>query len=325
MPCLRWRGDPALAPEPAHRRSPRRLRERRRAALLARRPPAGPGGRRPLAGVAEADLCIVGGGFTGLWAALQAKAGDPARERRRCSRRETLRHGRQRPQRRLPPVLASPTASPTAWRASPTRSSTLERLGLENFAGLRADLAAHGIDCELRGDRRAHGRARAPRDRRHARRTPSCCAASATTSSCSMARADAGRGGARPPTSAALWDRTGAALVHPGKLAARPAATPRCGAGVRVYEHSAGDRPRERAGAGVRRARPPAASVARRARPARHQRLPAAAARAPPLRRPGLRLRAGDRAAHATRQRRRSAGAGARASATPATSSTTTG
>src|SRR5262249_14726121 len=28
----------------------------------------------------DADLCIVGGGFTGLWAALQAKADDPARE-----------------------------------------------------------------------------------------------------------------------------------------------------------------------------------------------------------------------------------------------------
>src|SRR4051794_34647238 len=28
----------------------------------------------------EADLCIVGGGFTGLWAALHAKADDPSRE-----------------------------------------------------------------------------------------------------------------------------------------------------------------------------------------------------------------------------------------------------
>src|SRR4051794_41190147 len=28
----------------------------------------------------DADLCIVGGGFTGLWAALHAKADDPSRE-----------------------------------------------------------------------------------------------------------------------------------------------------------------------------------------------------------------------------------------------------
>src|ERR1700710_1299971 len=34
----------------------------------------------PLRGAARADLCIVGGGFTGLWAALQAKADDPSRE-----------------------------------------------------------------------------------------------------------------------------------------------------------------------------------------------------------------------------------------------------
>ena len=33
-----------------------------------------------LTGVAEADLCIVGGGFTGLWAALYAKALDPGRD-----------------------------------------------------------------------------------------------------------------------------------------------------------------------------------------------------------------------------------------------------
>jgi len=33
-----------------------------------------------LQGVAEADLCIVGGGFTGLWAALHAKTLDPARD-----------------------------------------------------------------------------------------------------------------------------------------------------------------------------------------------------------------------------------------------------
>src|SRR4051794_15507543 len=34
----------------------------------------------PLRGEIEADICIVGGGFTGLWAALHAKADDPGRE-----------------------------------------------------------------------------------------------------------------------------------------------------------------------------------------------------------------------------------------------------
>jgi NADPH-dependent 2,4-dienoyl-CoA reductase/sulfur reductase-like enzyme len=31
----------------------------------------------PLEGQTEADLCIVGGGFTGLWAALHAKRENP--------------------------------------------------------------------------------------------------------------------------------------------------------------------------------------------------------------------------------------------------------
>ena len=39
-----------------------------------------PEARLALAGVTEAELCIVGGGFTGLWAALYAKALDPGRD-----------------------------------------------------------------------------------------------------------------------------------------------------------------------------------------------------------------------------------------------------
>src|SRR4029453_4798281 len=45
---------------------------------LARRDPSAP--HPQLGGAAEADLCIVGGGFTGLWAALHAKADDPSRD-----------------------------------------------------------------------------------------------------------------------------------------------------------------------------------------------------------------------------------------------------
>ena len=45
---------------------------------LAALPPRDPA--PPLSGTVDTDLCIVGGGFTGLWAALHAKADDPARE-----------------------------------------------------------------------------------------------------------------------------------------------------------------------------------------------------------------------------------------------------
>ncbi len=101
----------------------------------------------PPAGVAETDLCIVGGGFTGLWAALHAKAGDPAREvvvleadtcgfgasgRNGGFLQSSLTHGLENGRARFPDEM-----------------DTLERLGDENYAGLRADLAAHGIDCEF--------------------------------------------------------------------------------------------------------------------------------------------------------------------------------
>jgi monoamine oxidase len=42
--------------------------------------PAAPTPERPLIGRSEADLVIVGGGFTGLWAAIQAKEADPGRD-----------------------------------------------------------------------------------------------------------------------------------------------------------------------------------------------------------------------------------------------------
>src|ERR687890_25182 len=43
---------------------------------LARMPEPAPS----VTGVLDADLCVVGGGFTGLWAALYAKALDPSRD-----------------------------------------------------------------------------------------------------------------------------------------------------------------------------------------------------------------------------------------------------
>lgn len=42
--------------------------------------PDAPGEEPPLPGATEADLAIVGGGFTGLWAAIQAKEDVPARD-----------------------------------------------------------------------------------------------------------------------------------------------------------------------------------------------------------------------------------------------------
>jgi glycine/D-amino acid oxidase-like deaminating enzyme len=101
----------------------------------------------PLRGTAEADLCIVGGGFTGLWAALHAKADDPGRDvvlleagtigcgasgRNGGFLIGSLTHGLENGLARFGDEI-----------------ELLERLGRENLTGLVGDLERHGIDCDL--------------------------------------------------------------------------------------------------------------------------------------------------------------------------------
>ncbi|CAB4903147.1 unannotated protein [freshwater metagenome] len=186
-----------------------------------------------LVGPVTADLCIVGGGFTGLWAALHAKRDRPDRdvvllEGETCgfggSGRNggfcvaSLTHGLHNGAARFADELA-----------------TLERLGLQNHADLCADLERYGIDCELehtgeldvvldptRADwpeedaalLRAHGHDVVVLDREAAR---------------AQLHSPVVHGG--------LWDRTGASLVHPGKLALGLRAAV-LDAGVRVHEHT---------------------------------------------------------------------------------------
>jgi glycine/D-amino acid oxidase-like deaminating enzyme len=186
-----------------------------------------------LGGQTTADLCVVGGGYTGLWAALHAKRQDPSRdvvlvEGETCGFGGSGRNGGF--------CVASLTHG-TANGASRFADElpTLERLGLENHAGLVADLERLGIDCELeptgeltvvmdpeRADwpeeeaalLRAHGHEALVLDRDEARE---------------VLRS--------PVVHGALWDRTGASLVHPGKLALGLRASA-LAAGVRVHEHT---------------------------------------------------------------------------------------
>jgi glycine/D-amino acid oxidase-like deaminating enzyme len=112
---------------------------------LERLPPREP--EAALRGSADADLCIVGGGFTGLWAALQAKADAPHRDVVLLEARAvgfgasgrnggfilpSLTHGRNNGLARFPNEIA-----------------LLERLGRENLRELIADLDRYAIDCDL--------------------------------------------------------------------------------------------------------------------------------------------------------------------------------
>ena len=101
----------------------------------------------PLEGDAEADLAIVGGGFTGLWAALLAKEAEPGREvvlleAETCGFGASGRNGGF--------CEASLTHGLSNGLAHfPDEAERLLELGRENFAGIEATLERHAIDARF--------------------------------------------------------------------------------------------------------------------------------------------------------------------------------
>jgi glycine/D-amino acid oxidase-like deaminating enzyme len=95
---------------------------------------------------ARTELLVVGGGFTGLWAAIQAKEADPARdvvviEAGRLADGASGRNGGF-----VAPSLTHGLAQGVAcW---PDEMETLDRLAAENFAGIEKTLTAYGIDAD---------------------------------------------------------------------------------------------------------------------------------------------------------------------------------
>ena len=239
------------------------------------------------------DLCVVGGGYTGLWTAIIAKERDPSRDvvlidaaeigsaasgRNGGFMESTLTHGIANGQRRFPDEI-----------------ELLERLGLENLDEIEAAIGRYGIDCdyertgvidvatsadatsyvdELRDD--AEQLQRLGQDAR-------------------WLDADAMRAEVDSPTYVGgLWRTGRAALVDPARLAwGLKAAAEQLG--VRIYEDTKATEI-DRDGSGTVVETPLAAGPGRPRRP-RHQCLQAAAAPAPPLHRAGLRLLHGDRTA----------------------------
>ena len=274
-------------------------------------------GAEALHGVAEADLCIVGGGFTGLWAALYAKALDPARD---VVLLEAETAGFGASGRNGGFCVASLTHGIENGLARfASEMAVLERLGLENFAGLRSDLDAHGIDCdfeptgELLALTDAYQQPWIAEERESLERFGHRV---------TVLDGEAMRAEVHSPTYiGGVWDHTGAGILDPGKLARglREAALRLGRARVRALR-----RPRPASGRAGRRGADRVRAGAGAQGPARDQRLSPAAALDRPLRRAGLRLRAGERALERRPAAPPSAGSTARASATAATSSTTT-
>jgi glycine/D-amino acid oxidase-like deaminating enzyme len=197
-----------------------------------------PGASRPeaepaLAARTIAELAVVGGGFTGLWTALQAKEADPGRdvvllEGRRIAWAATGRNG------------GFCSASLTHGLANghdrfPDELSELERLGRRNLDEIEKTIARYQIDCDfVRSGELAV--ATQPWQADSLRET----AALADRLGCSqrLLTADAVRAEVNSPGYlAGLWDTAGCAIVDPARLAwgLRQACLD---AGVRIYERT---------------------------------------------------------------------------------------
>jgi glycine/D-amino acid oxidase-like deaminating enzyme len=195
-------------------------------------PPRDP--QPPLRGATSADLCVVGGGFTGLWAALHAKRDDPSRdvvllEAATVAFGASGRNGGF--------VEASLTHGLSNGLARfPQEMEALERLADENFAGMRDDLAAHGIDC---GWEETGHLAVALEPHEDAWLEEEAALAGRFGQRVELLDRDAARARiASPLIRGGALAHDGAALVDPARLAAGllDAALK---AGVRVHEHSA--------------------------------------------------------------------------------------
>lgn len=175
-----------------------------------------------LQGEHACDLAIVGGGFLGLWTAVIAKERHPNRsvillEGNRLGWAASGRNG------------GFCEASITHGEANgkerwPEEFDLLERLGLQNLDEIEATLKRYDIDCDFE-------------------RTGTLVVAvepyqEEALRGAHYLSAEEARSHVNSPTYlAAVWDETGTAMLHPGKLAmglARVAYK----LGVRIYEHS---------------------------------------------------------------------------------------
>lgn len=109
--------------------------------------PDAPTVERELIGRTKADLVIVGGGFTGLWAAVQAKEMDPSLDV------VVLEAGKVAygASGRAGGIVSTSVMHglPNAVRVFPNDLDALEQLGQENLDGFKQAVERYGIDADL--------------------------------------------------------------------------------------------------------------------------------------------------------------------------------
>ncbi|WP_245616663.1 NAD(P)/FAD-dependent oxidoreductase [Paraburkholderia acidipaludis] len=195
--------------------------------------PAAPSAEPELSGETKADLLIIGGGFTGLWAAVQAKELMPELDVV-VIEANLVAHGASG---RAGGIISTSVMHglPNAVRVFPNDIDQLEQFGQHNLDGFEATLKRYGIDADIEWngemtvavdpDHLGHLRADYELHKSHGHDVV-------------LLGREATREQLDSPLFAgALWSRNRSGIVHPAKLAwglKRAALS----LGVRLYEHT---------------------------------------------------------------------------------------